>query len=427
MASADPAPATPMLSRRRDGGGLADTDISGENQRFLSTGEEAGTSPGDRAWRPDVEGLRAVAVALVICCHYGVPRLAGGYVGVDVFFVISGFVITGLLLRERKGTGRTSLVEFYARRVRRILPTALLVVLAIVLAEYLVSGSMFGIEAAHEGIWAAAFVYNFRYFFPSWNPLPVFDNFWSLAVEEQFYLVFPALFLVAAKLKRGPSFRVRLAIGLVAVIVFSYTMSIIQSRTDQGWAFVSPVTRAWELALGALIAVGTPWLLGMPRRLAAALTWLGLGAILFSALVYTETTPVLGGPMTNGYPGWRASVPVVGAAMVIVGGAVVPRWGVETVLGTAPLRWLGRRSYSLYLWHWPILLVLSQQADGAGLWRVKVPALTVSVALTAATYSLYENPLRHRMMASRRTLQLGLTASVVTILLLVLVIMATKT
>ncbi len=407
------------------GGDSSVVDIRGEDQRFLDTGDEAGTSPGDRAWRPDVEGLRAVAVTLVVFVHYGVPRFGGGYVGVDVFFVISGFVITGLLLRERSGTGRTSLMDFYARRSRRILPAALLVILVMVAATFAVSGPRFGAEAAGEGRWAAAFAFNFRYFFPSWNPFPVFGNFWSLAVEEQFYIVYPALFLLMARVRRGPSFRVRLAVGLVVVIVVSYTLSIVQTGTDQGWAFVSPVTRAWELALGALIAVATPWLSGIPKWVAAVATWAGMGLVLGSALLFTPLTSTAFGPLTNGFPGWRVAVPVIGAGMIVVGGTVVPRWGVESVIGTAPFRWLGRRSYSLYLWHWPLLVVFSQAAGSASFWSVKAPALVLSVVLTVVGYRYVENPLRHRVLPSKRTVGLGLGASVTTILLLTVVILAT--
>jgi peptidoglycan/LPS O-acetylase OafA/YrhL len=401
---------------------MSESGISSGDERFLATGDEAGTSPGDRAWRPDVEGLRAIAVTLVVFVHYGVPRFAGGYVGVDVFFVISGYVITGLLLRERLGTGRTSLANFYARRSRRILPAALLVILVMVLATYLVSGIRFGNEVAGEGRWAAAFGFNFRYFFPSWNPLPILSNFWSLAVEEQFYIVFPVFFFLVAKIKRGSFFRAHLAIGLAAVIITSYTMSIMQSSADQGWAFVSPVTRAWELALGALISVGTPWLLGIPKLIAAALTWLGMGVILFSAVVYTELNAVAFGPLTNGYPGWRVAVPVVGAGMVIAGGTVTPRWGVEPVIGTMPFRWLGRRSYSLYLWHWPIFVVASQAAGSSSLWKVKVPALVISLVLTVVTYRFVEEPFRHWRLPSGRTVRLGLGASAATVLLLTIVI-----
>jgi peptidoglycan/LPS O-acetylase OafA/YrhL len=400
--------------------------VGGTDQRFLSTGDEAGTSPGDRAWRPDVEGLRAIAITLVLFVHFGVPRFDGGYVGVDVFFVVSGFVITGLLLRERTGTGRTSLVDFYARRCRRIIPAALLVILVMVAMTFVTSPQRFGTEAASEGRWAAAFAFNIRYFFPSWNPFPVFGNFWSLAVEEQFYIVFPALFLLVARMRRGPSLRVRLAIGLVAVIVASFTLSILQTQSDQGWAFVSPLTRAWELALGALIAVGTPWLLKFPEHLAAALTWVGMGLVLFSALVFTGLTSTAFGPLTNGFPGWRVAVPVIGAGMIIAGGTVVPRWGLESVIGTAPFRWLGKRSYSLYLWHWPLLVVFSQAAGSASFWKVKAPAFVLSVVLTVVTYQYYENPLRHRVLPSKQTVGLGLGASAATILVLTLVVVTTR-
>ncbi len=131
--------------------------------RVLPSGDEAGTAPGDRSFRPDVEGLRAVAVGLVVLYHAGVPRITGGYVGVDVFFVISGFVITGLLLRERSNTGGTSILHFYARRVRRILPAATLVILAAVFASYVALGFVSGNNVADDGRWAAVFLSNFHF------------------------------------------------------------------------------------------------------------------------------------------------------------------------------------------------------------------------------------------------------------------------
>ena len=394
---------------------MSEASVSGDEQRFLDTGDEAGTSPGDRVWRPDVEGLRALAVALVVCFHYSLPGFSGGYVGVDVFFVISGFVITGLLLRERKATGKTSLIDFYARRCRRILPAALLVILASVLVTYVLIGTRNGNETASEGRWAAAFAFNFRYFFPSWEPLPTFANYWSLAVEEQFYIVFPTLFLFVTRMKKGPSLRTRLAIGLVCVIVASYSLSIVQTRTDQGWAYYSPLTRAWELALGALIAVATPWLLKTPKRLAALLTWVGMALILYSATAFP-------GPVVGAYPGSRVAAPVIGAAFIIAGGIVIPRWGVEPLIGAAPFRWLGKRSYSLYLWHWPVLIVASEVTSKLTLWGVRLPALTFSLVLTMVTYRFFENPIRHWKRPSKRTVQIGLSASVGMILLLTLLI-----
>src|ERR1019366_5956952 len=144
------------------------------DERLLASGDEAGTAPGDRRFRPDVEGLRAVAFLLVVLYHANVPRLTGGYVGVDVFFVISGFVITGLLLRERKGTGRTSILDFYARRCRRILPTATVVILVTVVFSYVVLGVVSGNSTADDGRWAAAFLANFHFEALGTNYLDVF-------------------------------------------------------------------------------------------------------------------------------------------------------------------------------------------------------------------------------------------------------------
>ncbi|MGP0109428.1 MAG: acyltransferase family protein, partial [Acidimicrobiales bacterium] len=196
---------------------LQDTPVVDE--RFLASGDEAGTAPSDRKFRPDVEGLRAVAVGLVVLYHAGVPRLTGGYVGVDVFFVISGFVITGLLLRERSGTGRTSILGFYARRVRRILPAATLVILVTVSFTYVVLGFVIGNNVANDGRWAAVFLANFHfesvgtnYLTAALPPSPL-QNFWTLSVEEQFYVVFPTLFLLVARVKGRFSLRTRMSVA----------------------------------------------------------------------------------------------------------------------------------------------------------------------------------------------------------------------
>jgi len=234
------------------------------DDRFLSSGDESGTGPGDRRFRPDVEGLRAVAVLLVVLYHAGVPGLTGGFVGVDVFFVISGFVITGLLLRERASTDRTSLLSFYARRCRRILPAATLVILSTVALSYFFLGVVTGANTAGDGRWAAIFLANFHFesigtdYFLSLRPPSPLQNFWSLSVEEQFYIVYPSVFLVLSKWRGRLSLRGRLTLVLLPVIVLSYTLSIVETSHSPAAAYFSPFTRAWELALGALIAVGVP-------------------------------------------------------------------------------------------------------------------------------------------------------------------------
>jgi peptidoglycan/LPS O-acetylase OafA/YrhL len=301
----------------------------GLDERFLVTGDEAGTAPDDRRFRPDVEGLRAVAVLLVVFYHANVPKVTGGFVGVDVFFVISGFVITGLLLREHRSTARTSILNFYARRFRRILPAATLVILVVVSASYLALGQVSGNTVADDGRWAAVFLSNFHfeavgtnYFTAKLPPSPL-QNFWSLSVEEQFYVVYPTLFLVVARLKGRLSLQVKMAIVLVMVIVASYWLSVVQTASQPTAAYFSPFTRAWELALGALVAVATPWLKRIPAPGAALLTWAGLRSPAISVTVHNS--PALTGEprlrANNRPPTWRTPI----AARTSIDGAAATR------------------------------------------------------------------------------------------------------
>ena len=396
--------------------GSAAVDEGSAQDLYLSSGNEAGTAPEDRRFRPDVEGLRAVAVLLVVLYHAGVPGLSGGFVGVDVFFVISGFVITGLLLRERTSTGATSLLHFYARRCRRILPAATLVIVVAVAASYVALGVVTGANTAGDGRWAAVFLANFHfesigtnYLLALRSPSPL-QNFWSLSVEEQFYIVYPTIFLVMAKFRGSLSLRARLAIVLVPVIAASYSLSVVQTAHSPAAAYFSPFTRAWELALGALVAVGVPLLKQLPRVAGASLSWLGFAAILFASFVFSASTP---------YPGSLVAVPVVGAALVIAGGVGAPRWGTELLLKVRPAQWLGRLSYSLYLWHWPILVIAAQYARKSQLpvWQ-NLGWVLVAVALSIGTYRLVENPVRHSGLGPRQSVLLGAILVVATLLLL---------
>ena len=322
------------------------------------TGDEAGTPPGDRRFRPDVQGLRAVAVVLVVLFHANIPGLRGGYVGVDVFFVISGFVITGFLLRERARVGSTSLLHFYTRRIRRILPAASLVIIASVIAAYAFLGSVSGNQNAIDARWASVFLINVHFaatgtnYLASQAPPSVLQNYWSLAVEEQFYLLYPAIFLVVVGISLRSSLRRRIGLVLGVAIVVSFVWSILQTSNNPTAAFFSPLPRVWELALGGLVAVSTVQLRRLPAAVASALSWLGLGAILLASVVFSAATP---------YPGWRVALPVCGAALVIAGGTVNPTHGVERLLAQRPFQWIGLISFSLYLWHWPVLEIATQR------------------------------------------------------------------
>jgi len=359
----------------------------------LPSGDEAGTSPEDRSFRPDVAGLRAIAVLLVVLFHAGVPGISGGYIGVDVFFVISGFVITGVLLRERAERDSTSLRRFYARRARRILPAATLVIIVTVVAAFHFLGPLTGHETAVDGQWAAVFLANFHFaasqtnYLASQQPPSALQNYWSLAVEEQFYIVYPTIFLVTAGVFRRSPLRHRLVAVLVVIIVASYAYSIVFTSANAASAFFSPLTRAWELAVGGLVAVSGHKLRGMPQAWAALVSWLGLGAIVVASMTLTSATV---------YPGALVAVPVVGAAFVIAAGAAEPTWGVERLLRQRPFQILGLISYSLYLWHWPILVIAAQYRGTTSLpvWD-NVLLLLIATVAAAATYRLLENPVRH--------------------------------
>ncbi len=381
------------------GGAVVEEEIS-------PSSDEAGTPPGDRSFRPDIEGLRAVAVVLVVLYHAGVNGLSGGYVGVDVFFVISGFVITGLLLRERTRSGTTSLLNFYGRRSRRIIPAATLVIVITVFVAYVVLGVVYGSQTAVDARWTAVFLANIHFasvgtdYLTAHQPPSPLLNFWSLAVEEQFYLVYPSFFLLIAALRTRWSLQAKLVAGLVVVIGASFTLSVLQTSSDPTVAYFSPLTRAWELALGALVAVGSKWLLGIPRPVGAVMTWTGLAAIACGAVTFTSHTS---------YPGSLVAIPVVGACLVIAGGTNAPRWAAESLLGLRPVRWVGKLSYSIYLWHWPILIIAAEAAGRSSLpFRQNVGWLFVALGAAVVSYYLVEAPVRHASLGrSRRSVGLA--------------------
>jgi peptidoglycan/LPS O-acetylase OafA/YrhL len=357
----------------------------------------------DGAFRPDIEGLRAVAVLAVVLYHAGF--LGGGYVGVDVFFVLSGFLITRLLWRELSSSGTVSFARFYGRRARRLLPASALVLVVTIVASRSVLSPLQFRTLIGDGKAAALYVSNLRFaaqrtdYLGAHGPSPL-QHYWSLAVEEQFYVVWPLLLYA---LTRRTTRAAVVVAALASIGGASLLLSIHMTTTNQSWAFFSLPTRAWELAAGALVAFGATRLRTLRASVAAALGWIGLAAIVWSVFRFDASTA---------FPGTAALLPVMGALAVVIAGCAMPASarGVGLVLDREPMQLLGRISYTWYLWHWPAL-VLAAVWLGHDLSRVQGLALVVaSGGVAYVTTRLVERPVRLSLTLSasaRRSLALG--------------------
>ncbi|WP_299441477.1 acyltransferase family protein [uncultured Phycicoccus sp.] len=349
-------------------------------------------------WRRDVEGLRALAVGLVLAYHAGLGP-PGGFVGVDVFFVVSGFVITTQIVREVEQTGRLRIAAFYARRARRLLPAAGLVLAATAGATWwlapLTQRGVFGSDIAAAAGYVVNWLFAKRsvdYLAEDLEPSPVL-HFWSLSVEEQFYLVWPTAVVVLIWLltrSRRPVSRRALGVGLTAgIIVPSLAFSILYTAVEPGRAFFVTPTRLWEMGIGALVALGARRWARLAPSAAVALGWLGLLALAASALLVDASTP---------WPGSAALAPTLATAAVIVAGFAAGRHGPERLLGRPTMVWVGGLSYSLYLWHWPVLRVADwsgvETDIGGGSLVAGSAAIGVSVVLAWLSYRFVEHPIR---------------------------------
>lgn len=340
----------------------------------------AGAHPG---YRPDIDGLRAVAVLAVVAFHAFPARVKGGFVGVDVFFVISGYLISKILVTDLD-RGRFSIAAFYSRRVRRIFPA-----LGVVLGACMLAGWLVLLPTEYEQLGkhvaaGAGFVSNLVL----WSEAGYFDSsaatkpllhLWSLGIEEQFYIVWPLLLWLARK--RG------MAAVLLGLTAMSFVVSLLVLRVNPVAAFYNPLTRFWELLIGALLAyvtLRTPaWLFDERRgaREVASLT----GAVLIAAAVVCLDAD-------QPFPGWRALLPTVGAYLVIASGphAAFNRY----VLSQRLLVWVGLISFPLYLWHWPLLAFVRIIEAGPPLAKPRIIAVAASFVLAGLTYRLVERPLR---------------------------------
>lgn len=363
---------------------------------------EAKPKPAHGGFRPDVEGLRAVAVGVVLLYHAGVPFAPGGYVGVDVFFVISGFLITRQLIDAGRTRRLGALPNFYVRRIRRLLPASTVVVLATVAAARIWAPPLQQDSIAFDALFTSFYALNYRLadsgtqYLHTNDAVSPLQHFWSLGVEEQFYLIWPLL-LVLVMVAAGRRWRGALATMLVGLIGISFYFSVTVTQTVASWAYFSLHTRGWELAVGALVAVAAPLLVRMPSRLANVLASGGLVAMIASAFTFSPATS---------FPGFAAAWPVLATAAVIAAG-MGGRRRVDRVLGEPMLQSIGRVSYSWYLWHWP-MLVLAPMVLGRSLtFADRLSVVVVSLAAAIVTFFAVEERCRWSIKAAWRGFGFG--------------------
>jgi peptidoglycan/LPS O-acetylase OafA/YrhL len=348
--------------------------------------------PEPPTYRPDIEGLRGIAILLVVAFHAGVPAFQGGFVGVDVFFVLSGFFITAMLARELAEQGAVDVNAFYAKRALRLLPALLVVMLSTLAAVFLLYAPIDRGWIAGDARAVALYAGNVNfargavdYFATGDNP---FLHTWSLAVEEQFYLVWPLLFLGVGLFGAGAGeaarARKQLFVAITAAGALSFLVSLWMTSVSQPWAFFGMPTRIWEFALGGALALSLNGRRDVRTGASTVLQATGLLAIAGAAMGYDRVTA---------YPGIAAVLPAMGTCLLVLGGNRAPQSAISRALSIPPLTWLGRMSYAWYLWHWPLVGlagVLNPEIGVAG----RIAWSAAGLVLAWATFRFIERPVR---------------------------------
>lgn len=345
------------------------------------------TNPPQLARRPDIDGLRAVAIVPVVLFHASIPGFNGGFVGVDVFFVISGYLITRIIAKEIASTGSFRFANFYARRARRLLPAAILVIVVSTIATRLIVSPLQQDDLMKSALSALLYVSNIYFWYRTTNYFSttaesdIFLHTWSLAVEEQFYLVWPLLMLAAFLLRK----RIPLWLLMGTILLVSFYACATISYRNQPLTFFLPQFRAWEFAGGALAGL----VADKQRRGMLATSLIGIALIAVPVVTFSGESV---------YPGYIVAFPVVGTAMLLIAGS--SDHPVSSLLRTPPARAIGFVSYSWYLWHWPVLILGQQLTGESAAARIFLAAL--SLALAGLTYKLVEHPIRTNAYLGKR-------------------------
>lgn len=379
------------------------TSTQGTDVRGRQGNGARGQRAQGRKFLPEVQALRAIAVLAVVAWHFHPKTAPGGFVGVDIFFVISGFLITSKLLRDAETHGKINLGEFWAARIRRIMPAATVTAVAIIIATFIWWPLEQWRQMSREGIASLLSVVNWVLAFDSVDYLAednaptAFQHYWSLSVEEQFYVVWPLLVVLAIWLARRTklSLRAYATILFSAVIVSSLVWAEYLVRSSDPSAYFVTTTRVWELALGGLIAALAPYILkdgvGRRARVPGGITWrsllalAGLAAMCWSIFAYTQETP---------FPGVTALVPVLGAVAVIIAGRTSGPLSLNWLVDWVPVQWIGKISFSLYLWHWPVFLAFGHIVGHKPYWWQAVILVLISLVFAHLSWRFVEEPVR---------------------------------
>ncbi|HEV2058357.1 MAG TPA: acyltransferase family protein [Solirubrobacteraceae bacterium] len=338
--------------------------------------------------RPEIQALRAIAVLTVVLYHIWPEAMPGGFVGVDVFFAISGYLITAHLLREVESTGALALWGFWARRARRLLPAALLTLFVCAVGTLLFVPQVYWQQFLTEIAASTAYFQNWQLagdavdYLAADNRASPVQHFWSLSAEEQFYLAWPLLIALGAWLSRSRA-AIFAVLGLVTALSLAY--SITETASNPAAAYFVTPTRAWEFGAGGLLALLGARAWQLPDAVRAALSWAGLLAVLYAAVFYSTDTA---------FPGSAALVPVLGTLAVILAGTPRARWAPSPMLRFKPGQFLGDISYSVYLWHWPLLVFAPFILVKPGLDETRVTVVVLTVLLGWVTKVLVEDPVR---------------------------------
>ncbi|WP_114389475.1 acyltransferase family protein [Notoacmeibacter marinus] len=364
-------------------------------------------------YRADIDGLRFVAVFSVLLFHANISSFAGGFVGVDIFFVISGFLITSLLLKELDANGRIDFIEFWARRTRRLVPIALFVIFSTLIATYYLLSMPEFYYAIRDSFWAATYLINWVnvqsavQYFGDGNEQGIFIHYWSLAVEEQFYVFITLIFIISIYsikvfFENYCRYVVKTVfLNLAVVSVLSFFLGLYYSHESQPVAFFGTPSRIWQFFVGSALSFMGHFGIVLGSRLRFWSLWIGTFLIAYSVFFFDATLA---------YPSFFALYPTLGASLIILAGIKLPvseEFFLQRILSAKwPVR-VGRISYSLYLWHWPVFVIWKSRSETWGPLDIS-GAILLTLLLSVAGYLLIEKPVRYSaFLRARKFVTLG--------------------